>query len=196
MKAKAISLVLIILGIVALATSLSYANSIINPKMNIPEIVTSQLEMPQINNTEIKLPIVNSVKISIDESEKDQVNNACSGTALCMTDTIIKIVDGDTIDTEQYRIRLALADTPEKYESGFADATSFTGNLCPVGSTILIDQDDGQKIDKYGRIVAKVTCSGTNLNAALLENNHAKILNQFCTESEFAVESWAKRFGC
>ena len=98
--------------------------------MNIPEIVTSQLEMPQINNTEIKLPIVNSVKISIDESEKDQVNNACSCTALCMTDTIIKIVDGDTIDTEQYRIRLALADTPEKYESGFADATSFTGNLC------------------------------------------------------------------
>lgn len=196
MKTKAISLVLIILGIVALATSLTYANSIINPKMSIPEMVTPQLEMPQINTTEIKLPIVNSVKISIDDPEKDENDNTCSGNDLCKTDTVTKIVDGDTIDTTQYRIRLALVDTPEKYESGFASATSFTGNLCPVGSSILIDQDDGQKIDKYGRIVAKVTCSGTNLNAALLENSHAIILNQYCTKSEFASESWAKRFGC
>lgn len=62
--------------------------------------------------------------------------------------------------------------------------------------TITVDQDDKQKTDAYGRIVAKVTCSGKNLNVELLENGHAVILKQYCSKSEFAFESWAKKFGC
>jgi endonuclease YncB( thermonuclease family) len=196
LKTKIISLVLIIIGITTLVTSLNYANSIIKPKMEMPEIITSQISIPNVNTTKIKLPIVNNVKIEIDDSSTIKAANRCFGSALCEKDTITKIIDGDTIDTEQYRIRLALVDTPEKYESGFSAATSFTSNLCPIGSTISIDQDDGQKIDKYGRIVAKVTCSNTNLNEALLENMHANIMIQYCSISEFSSESWTKRFGC
>lgn len=164
--------------------------------MEMPEIITSQIIIPDINTTKIKLPIVNNVKIEIDDSDTIKTDHICSGSALCQKDTVTKIIDGDTIDTEQYRIRLALVDTPEKYESGFLAATSFTSNLCPIGSIISIDQDDGQKIDKYGRMVAKVTCSNTNLNEVLLENKHASIVTQYCSISEFSSESWAKRFGC
>lgn len=120
----------------------------------------------------------------------------CTGTALCITDKIIKIVDGDTIYIKNYKIRLSLTNTPEKDETGFSEATSFTSKLCPVGSTITVDQDDKQKNDAYGRVVAKVTCSGKNLNAELLENGYAVILKQYCSKSEFAFESWAKKFGC
>jgi micrococcal nuclease len=196
LKTKIISLVLIIIGITILGASLSYANSIIKPKMEMPEIITSQITIPDVNTTRIKLPIVNNVKIEINDSDTVKTDSICSGSALCEKDIVTRIIDGDTIDTKQYRIRLSLVDTPEKYESGFSAATSFTSNLCPVGSTISIDQDDGQRIDKYGRMVAKATCSNTNLNSALLENNHADILTQYCTTSEFATESWAKKFGC
>lgn len=130
------------------------------------------------------------------ESKPTSKISKCTGTALCITDKIIKIIDGDTISIKNYKIRLSLTNTPEKDQTGFSEATSFTSKLCPVGSTITVDQDDKQKRDAYGRIVAKVTCSGKNLNAELLENGHAVILKQYCSKSEFAFESWAKKFGC
>jgi micrococcal nuclease len=122
--------------------------------------------------------------------------SACAGSALCITDGVTKVVDGDTIYIKNYKIRLSLTNTPERNEAGFSEATSFTRSLCPVGSMMTVDQDDGQKVDQYGRMVAKVTCSGKNLNAELLENGYAYILTQYCKKSEFASEPWAKKFGC
>lgn len=122
--------------------------------------------------------------------------NTCSGTGLCITDKVMKIVDGDTIYIKNYKIRLSLTNTPEKNESGFNEAKSFTAKLCPLRSNITIDQDDKQPYDSYGRLVGKVTCSGKILNSELLENGHANILTQYCKKSEFSTESWAKRFGC
>ena len=136
------------------------------------------------------------VQKAITKSELSSKTPKCIGTALCLTDKIIKVVDGDTIYIKNYKIRLSLTDTPEKSQVGFSEATSFTKKLCPVGSTIIIDQDDKQKTDAYGRMVAKVTCSGKNLNAELLENRQAVILKQYCSKSEFASESWAMKFGC
>jgi endonuclease YncB( thermonuclease family) len=122
--------------------------------------------------------------------------SGCSGTALCITDKVTKVVDGDTIYTKNYKIRLSLTNTPEKNQNGFSEAKSFTMNLCPVGSEIIVDQDDKQRYDTYGRLLGKVTCSGKNLNAELLENVYASISTQYCKKSEFASESWAKKFGC
>ena len=136
------------------------------------------------------------VRKSITKSESASKTPKCIGTALCLTDKIIKVEGGDTMYIKNYKIRLSLTNTPEKSQIGFSEATSFTKKLCPVGSTIIIDQDDKQKIDAYGRMVAKVTCSGKNLNAELLENGHAVILKQYCSKSEFASESWAIKFGC
>ncbi|WP_268542007.1 thermonuclease family protein [Candidatus Nitrosotenuis cloacae] len=122
--------------------------------------------------------------------------NACSGTGLCITDRVMKIVDGDTIYIKNYKIRLSLTNTPEKSQAGFNEAKSFTTKLCPIRSTITVDQDDKQPYDAYKRLVGKVTCSGKVLNSELLENGHASILTQYCKKSEFASESWAKKFGC
>lgn len=180
------------MGVIALLTSLSYANSGNEPpRMNVP-----RLEIPEVNTPQIKLPIVGSVKLTNVEPKLDNSTNTCSGTALCITDKITRIVDGDTIYTQNHKIRLALTNTPEKGKTGFSEASSFTGKICPVDSMMSIDQDDGQKTDTFGRMLAKVICSGKNLNAELLENNHASITKQYCSKSEFASESWAKKFGC
>lgn len=180
------------MGIITLLTSLSYANSGHDP----PRVNVPRLEIPEINTPQIKLPIVGNVKLTNVEPKADNHTSTCSGTALCTTDKITRIIDGDTIYTQNYKIRLALTNTPERGNTGFSEATSFTGVLCPIGSVISIDQDDGQKTDTYGRMVAKVNCSGKNLNSELLENNHASIIKSYCAKSEFASESWAKKFGC
>ena len=81
-------------------------------------------------------------------------------------------------------------------ESGFLQATEFTEKMCPIGSTITIDQDDVQKYDQYDRLLANVFCNGKSLNSALLYNGHAEISTRYCTFSEFSDSSWAQRFGC
>jgi len=120
----------------------------------------------------------------------------CSGSAGCFTDYVTRIVDGDTIHTATLKIRLSLTNTPETYQEGFNEATEFTEKLCPVGSEILVDQDDLQKVDQYGRVLAKVFCGDKVLNSELLYNGHANILTQYCSTSEFSGEAWAKRYGC
>lgn len=121
---------------------------------------------------------------------------SCSGGAGCYTDFVTRIVDGDTIYTRTLKIRLALTNTPEINQIGYSEATQFTEKLCPVGSMILVDQDDLQKVDNYGRILAKVFCGNKVLNSELLYNGHASILTQYCFSSEFSGENWAKNYGC
>jgi len=120
----------------------------------------------------------------------------CSGSAKCVSEKITRIVDGDTIYTTNYKVRLSLTNTPEKNESGFSEAMTFTARMCPVGSIATIDQDDLQFYDKYGRMLANVYCGEKLLNSELLYNGHATILTQYCNDSEFSSESWAQKFGC
>lgn len=123
-------------------------------------------------------------------------SNDCSGSAGCYTDYVTRIVDGDTIHTATLKIRLSLTNAPETYQDGFREATEFTEKLCPVGSKILVDQDDLQRVDQYGRVLAKVFCGDKVLNSELLYKGHANILTQYCSTSEFSGEAWAKRYGC
>jgi micrococcal nuclease len=124
----------------------------------------------------------------------EPTNTSCTGSALCFTGDVEKIVDGDTLDIDGKRIRLSLTNTPERGDEGFTEATEFTRFLCPVGSKAQVDQDDLQPYYNYS-VVGKVTCSGKVLNSELLENSHAEILTQYCSKSEFSSEPWAIKFG-
>src|SRR5213083_2801858 len=117
----------------------------------------------------------------------------CRGTAACFTDTVTYIVDGDTLDMGSTRIRLALVNTPEVGQPGYAEGKQFTAGTCPVGSNALVDEDDGQTGGSYGRMVAVVYCGGVNLNAALLSSGYAVLVPSYCKVSEFANEAWT---GC
>jgi len=121
---------------------------------------------------------------------------SCEGNALCLKVKVTKVVDGDTIYSAEHKIRLSLTNTPEIGEPGFEEATEFTRFFCPVGSVMIVDQDDGQPVDDFGRMLGKVTCNGKNLNEQLLEGGFGEIDTRFCTQSEFSDESWAKNHGC
>ena len=123
-----------------------------------------------------------------------QLGNKCKGFALCFEGEVERVIDGDTLKIGGYTVRLSLVDTPERGEEGFDEAKKFTENLCPVGSRVLVDQDDGQRFDTYGRLIGVVYCNGKNLNAELILNGLGKVDERFCLRSEFSREKWATTF--
>ena len=108
--------------------------------------------------------------------------------------TVTRIIDADTLLVDNTTIRLALVDAPEYYEDKGKEAKEFISNICPIGSTAIIDEDQGQTAGSYGRVIAVVYCNKRNLNAELINNNYGIIDKRFCNVSEFANEDWAE--GC
>jgi micrococcal nuclease len=104
---------------------------------------------------------------------------------------VSKVIDGDTLDINGTRIRLALVDTPESGRPGFDEAKKFVESLC-LGKKGELDVDNGQRRgDRYGREIGVVYCDGLNANEKIMNNKLAGILTEFCDISEFSNESWA-----
>src|SRR5204863_1110196 len=78
---------------------------------------------------------------------------------------VVRIADGDTItvldgSNAQHRIRLQGIDAPESHQ---AFGTQSKKNL----SELIFDKDvtvEYEKIDRYGRIVGKITLAGTDID--------------------------------
>jgi endonuclease YncB( thermonuclease family) len=103
---------------------------------------------------------------------------------------VTKVVDGDTLDINGTRVRLALVDTPERGQPGFFEAKKFVESLC-LGKKGELDVDNGQRRgDRYGREIGVVYCDGLNANEKLMSGKFARILTEFCDISEFANENW------
>src|SRR3989454_11707046 len=105
----------------------------------------------------------------------------CRGSARCFEGTVNYVVDGDTLDVNDIRIRLVLVDTPERGHSGYDETKEFLSALC-LDSHALVDEDDHQTQGSYGRILAVVYCVGANANAALV--NHGYGFWTYCDVSE------------
>lgn len=120
----------------------------------------------------------------------------CSGDARCISGFVTRVIDGDTIDVDGQSIRFALVDTPEFGENEYAEARNYIQTICPIGSAVIVDEDDLQTKGSHGRIIGVVYCNYLNLSEEILEAGHAEILTSICLKSEFANEPWAKKFGC
>jgi hypothetical protein len=126
----------------------------------------------------------------------------CQGQADCFRGTVTEIVDGDTLDVNNVRVRLALVNTPERGENGYTEAIDFVQSVCSIGTTALVDEDDGQKEGSFDRVIGLVYYGGDNvnnkksLNELLLENGYAVIYQDFCGMSEFSSSNWAQSRGC
>ncbi|MGC1134473.1 MAG: thermonuclease family protein [Nitrososphaeraceae archaeon] len=122
----------------------------------------------------------------------------CKGSADCFRGIVTEIVDGDTLDVNNVRVRLSMVNTPEIGEPGYNEAIDTTESECSVGSEALVDEDDGQKGGSFGRMIGAVYCNGNNtsLNEVLLEKGKAVLYEDFCGASEFANEDWVTSFGC
>jgi len=117
----------------------------------------------------------------------------------CYSDSIQRVVDGDTIKTKSGdSIRLSLVSAPELDEQGGMESKEFVLKSCPINSQIFIDEDDSQLQGSYDRTIAKVYCgySDKSINEMILDNNHGEIYKKFCKISEFGKDDWAVKYGC
>jgi micrococcal nuclease len=113
---------------------------------------------------------------------------------LCSVRNVTRVVDGDTLDVEpNLPIRLVLVNAPELNAPGGPEAKDHLVSLC-LGTQALVDEDDNQiGRDPYGRVLAVVTCDGTNANADMISSGLAKTYYMFCSVSEFGTQGWT---GC
>jgi micrococcal nuclease len=114
----------------------------------------------------------------------------CKGSADCFRGIVTEIVDGDTLDVNNVRIRLSMVNTPEKGDPGYDEVTDTTESECPVGSEALVDEDDGQTAGNYGRLIGVIYCneSRLSLNELLLTAGKAVLHEDFYEVSDFAKE--------
>ena len=120
----------------------------------------------------------------------------CSGVARCIIGKVTQVVDGDTIKVDGQSIRFALSSAPELNEFGGDTAREFIEEICPVGSTVLVDEDDGQTQGSYGRIIGVIYCNEVNLNEELVDSGLGYLTTGFCDRSEFASNDWTIKHGC
>jgi endonuclease YncB( thermonuclease family) len=115
---------------------------------------------------------------------------------VCYETTLLRIIDGDTMKgSDNKLIRFSLVSAPELDEKGGDDSKVFLEAICPIGSKITVDEDDGQLQGSYDKIMAQVYCNGMSMNAEMIYNNHATIDVRSCGASEFTFELWAKSCG-
>lgn len=129
-------------------------------------------------------------------NESSENLQGCSGNAKCITGTVTKIIDGDTIHVDEQSVRFSLITAPNLEGYGGVDSRDFIQTICPIGSEAHVDEDDGHVLKDHARMVGMVTCNDVILNQEILDANLAHLEVRFCPSSEFATENWAIKHGC
>lgn len=91
------------------------------------------------------------------------------------TQTAVKIIDGDTFDTDQeLRIRLALIDAPEYSKDCLSLESAQRLSALILGEEVVITE---LKKENFGRIIALVYQNGLLINKSQVEEGLAKFFN-------------------
>jgi endonuclease YncB( thermonuclease family) len=111
---------------------------------------------------------------------------------------VVSIVDGDTVDvvlegqTRRVRIRLEGIDAPERGEP-FSTAAARSARV------LLFDQRarvEGRDVDRYGRLVARISARGTDASVELITAGLACHYTQYSSDARLAsAEAEARRAG-
>jgi micrococcal nuclease len=101
--------------------------------------------------------------------------------ALAGPATVISIGDGDTLTVNEAgrrtTIRLACIDAPESAQSPYgSQSRAELQALAPVGVAVMVQ---GNKKDRYGRTVAEILRSSTNVNLELVRRGDAFVYRQY-----------------
>ena len=194
MKSKIITAIIAV-AVVISAVSLLGGESDVAPSVDVIDN-TAAISEPSTTPVDTTPTVSESNTTPIIEETVKVEELNCLGTAQCFAGVVTEVIDGDTIKVNGESIRFSLASAPELKGYGGIDAKNFIETICPVGSTVTIDEDDGQVIGSYGRMVALIHCNDANLNSELLDSNLGYLEDRFCDSSEFAQQRWAQKHGC
>ena len=153
----------------------------------------SDTENPS-DDPDMSKPIV--AEPDADFSVSQSFTHDCSGSAKCLMGTVTKIIDGNTIHVDDTYVRFALASAPDLMGMEGMQSRDFIQTICPVGSKVIVDEDDGYPPEGHERVIGMVYCNDMILNEELLDVKLGYLSDRFCDSSEFADTSWAKKHGC
>ncbi len=95
--------------------------------------------------------------------------------ALALTLTLPVAVDGDTIQSRDFFVRLVQINTPEKGECYYKEATTYTSKFLKTKSKLVLTKDKNlDSFDEYGRALGYLTNENRNLNLELVKYGYAK----------------------
>ena len=106
-----------------------------------------------------------------------------AGTAAVVFGLVVAIADGDTLtvlneDFQQVKVRLAEIDAPEKRQPFGTRARQSLGDLCHEKRAEVRVVD----VDRYKRIVGRVTCAGVDANAAQVRRGLAWVYDRYAKD--------------
>lgn len=96
------------------------------------------------------------------------------GRAYGLSGTVVQVVDGDTLRVKSNSgksviVRLAGIDAPERQQAFGSAAAKRLRGLCLNRAIV----GEARKTDRYGRLVARVTCAGVDPSRKLLDEGYA-----------------------
>jgi hypothetical protein len=125
---------------------------------------------------------------------KDIFSAGIGGDAGWIIGNVTRVIDGDTIVIDgETKIRLAIVNTPERWENGYLEAKQWTQYRCE-NQMAFVDIDDGQKAFTYDRMIGAVYCGAPDyqyyVNKELLELGlgNSSTFSTPCLVSEFKEE--------
>lgn len=100
----------------------------------------------------------------------------CAATALALSTAVsaiaeVRVIDGDTFESDTERVRLFGIDAPESDQPGGAQAAEALRRLIGKADPNCTEVDR----DRYGRMVALCSISGGDLSLAMLRAGHAVV---------------------
>lgn len=102
--------------------------------------------------------------------------------AAALTCVVIGIADGDTLTArcgdENVKVRIAEIDAPEKGQAFGTRSRQHLADLCFQRQAIVRPQT----VDRYGRTVARVECSGTDVSASQVRSGMAWVFDRYVTD--------------
>jgi endonuclease YncB( thermonuclease family) len=109
-----------------------------------------------------------------DNGDNETTSGANGGLA-----TVVRIIDGDTIDVdingETQRIRYIGVNTPERDEICYAEATAANRDLVE-GKRVRLEKDQSET-DRFDRLLRYVYVGDTFVNAALVQSGYAEAVS-------------------
>ena len=112
-----------------------------------------------------------------------------------LTGKVVNIADGDTLtilqqDKTQKRIRLGEIDAPESKQAFGQRAKESLIQLCGGQNAVVQVQD----IDRYGRVVGRVSCHGVDITVEQVRRGMAWVYDSYAKDkSLYDVQSQAKK---
>ena len=108
---------------------------------------------------------------------------------------VVAVSDGDTVtiltsEKQQVKVRLAEIDAPEKAQAFGHKSKQSLSEICFDKSAVI----DVQDIDRYGRTVARVVCSGVDANAEQVKRGFAWVYDRYVKDrSLYAMQDLARQ---